>query len=462
MIMPGVQKPHWRPCWSQNACWSGWRLAPSAIPSIVLISRPSAWTASIVHDLALWPSTWTVHAPQLLVSQPMWVPVSPRSSRRKWTSSRRGSTSASCDRAVDGDRDVLGGHRAWPPTRTRWRDRRRVRSARTIISATIARLYSTGPWTSATGRLCAAGGDAGGAEEVLRWVRCRAGAPRRRSPRTASGRPPVSPIPARAIVAVVVEPTIAATPHGREVARPCARASSYAAAGRASAGGPSGSRSGPRSARSPSGTCRRRSSRAAISRSPVWLRQTIVALPRDEDGRPVARTGRRGRTEPPIVPQLRTCGSPIAPVDVDAGAGSGRGRPRVLVDLAVGRPGADAQVVVRLDDLVEAVDVPDVDEQGRLREAELDQRQEAVAARRGAWPRPRDPSGSGAPRPGSPAGRSRTGRDHRAGPSSPPWAGADRPIRPRTGTGRWRRQRAAVGAWLIHGQVRRAGESPCG
>ena len=23
MIIPGVQKPHWRPCWSQNACWSG-------------------------------------------------------------------------------------------------------------------------------------------------------------------------------------------------------------------------------------------------------------------------------------------------------------------------------------------------------------------------------------------------------------------------------------------------------
>ena len=39
MIIPGVQKPHWRPCWSQNACWSGWRVAPSAMPSIVLISR---------------------------------------------------------------------------------------------------------------------------------------------------------------------------------------------------------------------------------------------------------------------------------------------------------------------------------------------------------------------------------------------------------------------------------------
>src|SRR5690242_8922629 len=34
-----------------------------------------------------------VQAPQLDVSQPTWVPVSPRSSRMAWTSSRRGSTS---------------------------------------------------------------------------------------------------------------------------------------------------------------------------------------------------------------------------------------------------------------------------------------------------------------------------------------------------------------------------------
>ncbi len=111
MIIPGVQKPHWRPCWSQNACWSGWRVAPSAIPSIVLISRPSALTASIVHDLALSPSTRTVHAPQLLVSQPMCVPVSPKTSRRRWTSRRRGSTSASLRLAVDGEVDLVGGHR---------------------------------------------------------------------------------------------------------------------------------------------------------------------------------------------------------------------------------------------------------------------------------------------------------------------------------------------------------------
>jgi len=35
-----------------------------------------------------------VQAPQLVVSQPMWVPVSPSVSRMKWTSNRRGSTSA--------------------------------------------------------------------------------------------------------------------------------------------------------------------------------------------------------------------------------------------------------------------------------------------------------------------------------------------------------------------------------
>ena len=93
--IPGVQKPHWRPCWSQNACCNGCSVAPSAMPSMVLISEPDAWTASMVHDFALRPSTWTVHAPQLLVSQPTCVPVSPNSSRSRWTRRRRGSTSAS-------------------------------------------------------------------------------------------------------------------------------------------------------------------------------------------------------------------------------------------------------------------------------------------------------------------------------------------------------------------------------
>ena len=61
---------------------------------MVVTSEPSAWTAKIVHDLALRPSTSTVHAPHWLVSQPTWVPVRSRCSRRKCTSSSRGSTSA--------------------------------------------------------------------------------------------------------------------------------------------------------------------------------------------------------------------------------------------------------------------------------------------------------------------------------------------------------------------------------
>ena len=64
MIMPGVQKPHWRPCCSQNACLE--RVQPGvagARPSMVVTLQPSAWTASIVQDFTARPSRWTVHAP---------------------------------------------------------------------------------------------------------------------------------------------------------------------------------------------------------------------------------------------------------------------------------------------------------------------------------------------------------------------------------------------------------------
>src|SRR5437867_4952491 len=57
---------------------------------------PWAWTANIVHDFAGWPSTRIVQAPQWVVSQPMWVPVSRSTSRIICTSSKRGSTFASC------------------------------------------------------------------------------------------------------------------------------------------------------------------------------------------------------------------------------------------------------------------------------------------------------------------------------------------------------------------------------
>ena len=65
-----------------------------ASPSTVPISAPSAWTASTVHDFTGTPSISTVQAPQCVVSQPMWVPVSARSSRIRCTSRSRESTAA--------------------------------------------------------------------------------------------------------------------------------------------------------------------------------------------------------------------------------------------------------------------------------------------------------------------------------------------------------------------------------
>ena len=50
MVMPGVQNPHCKPCFSQNAFCSGCRPSSGAMPSMVVTCAPSAWTASIVHD----------------------------------------------------------------------------------------------------------------------------------------------------------------------------------------------------------------------------------------------------------------------------------------------------------------------------------------------------------------------------------------------------------------------------
>src|SRR5215471_14188388 len=95
MIMPGVQKPHCSPWCSRNASCIGCSGAPSAAsPSIVLTSCPSAMTMSVVHDFTALPSRCTTQAPHCDVSQPTWVPVSRRFSRRNCTSRVRGSTLA--------------------------------------------------------------------------------------------------------------------------------------------------------------------------------------------------------------------------------------------------------------------------------------------------------------------------------------------------------------------------------
>src|SRR5213594_291333 len=61
-----------------------------------MISLSRAWTANTVHDFTARPSMRTVQAPQWVVSHPIWVPVSRSTSRIRWTSRRRGSTLASC------------------------------------------------------------------------------------------------------------------------------------------------------------------------------------------------------------------------------------------------------------------------------------------------------------------------------------------------------------------------------
>ena len=60
-----------------------------ARPSTVVSSWPSACTASIRHERTGSPSTSTVQAPQTPCSQPTWVPVRPRSWRRKSASDVR-------------------------------------------------------------------------------------------------------------------------------------------------------------------------------------------------------------------------------------------------------------------------------------------------------------------------------------------------------------------------------------
>jgi hypothetical protein len=90
--IPGVQKPHCSPWQTAKASWTGSSAGPAASPSTVVTRRPSAMTASIVQDLTGVSSSQTTQAPQLDVSQPQCEPVNPRSSRRKWMSSSRGST----------------------------------------------------------------------------------------------------------------------------------------------------------------------------------------------------------------------------------------------------------------------------------------------------------------------------------------------------------------------------------
>ena len=154
------------------------------------------------------------------------------------------------------------------------------------------------------------------------------------------------------------------------------------------------------------GNVSRKKSRASISRSPVLAAAHDRGVDREQEGRPVA--GRVGMGD------AAADGAPVADLRVADGRGQvddarvvvlDRGR---VVDLAMGRPSPDDQVVVGLADAVEPGDVLQVDEQGRLGEPQLDERQQAVAAGQQLRLAFAVRAGSATRRPGSLAGRSRT------------------------------------------------------
>ncbi len=122
----------------------------------------------------------------------------------------------------------------------------------------------------------------------------------------------------------------------------------------------------------------RKNSRAAMRRSPSWLRHTSVAREAMRTAGQSAE-GSACAHEPPIVPQLRTCGSPMPPA-ASCSSGMARGDGLGLEDLPVSRPGADPELVARSGIPSMPAEVADVHEQRRLRKAQLQEGNEAVAS----------------------------------------------------------------------------------
>src|SRR5689334_3587766 len=79
--MPEVQMPHWSAACSRNFCCSGCSFSPSARPSMVRSSWPSASTASIRQEQIRRSSTVMLQAPQSPDAQPSFEPVRPSGPR---------------------------------------------------------------------------------------------------------------------------------------------------------------------------------------------------------------------------------------------------------------------------------------------------------------------------------------------------------------------------------------------
>src|SRR5262245_12660414 len=88
----------------------------SASPSMVRMSAPSSCQAKTVQDFTAFPFTCTTQAPHCDVSQPTWVPVRRKCSRRNCTSRVRGSTSpvTALPFTVSATAVMASSSRVWP------------------------------------------------------------------------------------------------------------------------------------------------------------------------------------------------------------------------------------------------------------------------------------------------------------------------------------------------------------
>ena len=104
-----MQNPHCRAWHSRRpaAPATARRCRARASPSTVVTCWPSTETAKIRQDRTGSPSSSTVQAPQTPCSQPTWVPVRPRSWRRKSHRVRRADDPAGRSDAVDRQRHVV-------------------------------------------------------------------------------------------------------------------------------------------------------------------------------------------------------------------------------------------------------------------------------------------------------------------------------------------------------------------
>ena len=372
-------------------------------------ARPSACTAKTVHDFTGSPSSRTVQAPQCVVSQPIWVPVSRRFSRRRWTSSSRGSTSASCAVAVDRDAgSSCCRHAHAPPARaTAVAQRARGEHARHLASCIRPSRADRPPGRAAAAASCAASRDRRRRRALAVQERLGLGRLDRR-------RADVGQADARRCVhgAARVERELHGDARPWRSRRPCARASDRRRRSGLAARG-SGSRSGSRRAQ--------RGLKRPVKKSSIG----IVALAlRARSRRPPRRArasspddrwpGRRARGCRRRWRRLRTSGSAITcAVSARSGYCVLHQLGALERRLARARRSAGARPPR---DVLEPGDATDVDEMARPSRAAASSAAAGSGRRKGPWPRRRAAQQRRSPRRGIPVRGSRTGRGSSGAP----------------------------------------------